>query len=70
MKLADLEFMAADCCREHSTAFTTRADGTGVGLLGLDDGTYSVTLYRDGGLWRRECCVSPERAQALLDGAE
>lgn len=70
MTLNDLDFVAADCCREHLTATATRSDGTDVGLLKLDDGTYSVTLYRNGGLWKRECCVDAERAQALLDGAE
>ena len=69
MKLADLNFAPDDCCSIHSTATVTRDDGTEVGVM-AGDGVYSVTLYRNGGLWKRECCVSPERAQALLDGAE
>lgn len=69
MKLADLTFAAEDCCAIHQTATVARPDGIEVGLMRGDDDTYSVTLYRGGGLWRRECCVSAERAQALLDGA-
>ena len=70
MILSDIQFAAEDCCGIHQTATVTRADGVEVGLMRGEDDTYSVTLYRNGGLWKRECCVSPERAQALLDGAE
>lgn len=69
MKIDDLQFVADDCCAIHRTATVTRPDGVEVGIM-AGDGIYSVTLYRNGGLWRRECCVSAERAQALLDGAE
>lgn len=70
MKLTDLQFEAADCCGIHETITVTRDDGAEVGLMRGEDDTYSVTLYRNGGLWRRECCVSAERAQQILDGAE
>lgn len=70
MKLAELQFTADDCCAIHQTATVTRADGVDVGIMQGEADTYSVTLYRNGGLWKRECCVSAERAQALLDGAE
>ena len=69
MKLDDLQFVSDDCCGIHKTATVTCDDGTVVGVM-AGEGIYSVTLYRNGGLWRRECCVSAERAQALLDGAE
>lgn len=70
MKLEDLTFTAGDCCGVHQTVTVPRSDGAEVGLLRIDDDTYSVTLYRNGGLWHRECCVSAERAQQILDGAE
>lgn len=70
MKLNDLQFTADDCCAIHQTATVARADGVEVGLMRGDDDTYSVTLYRNGGLWKRECCVSAARAQELLNGAE
>lgn len=69
MKIEDIQFATADCCGVHATATVTRADGVEVGLM-AGDGIYSVTLYRNGGLWRRECCVTGERAQELLDGAD
>lgn len=67
MKIQDLAFQAADCCAEHQTALVTRSDGVEAGVLRIDDDTYSVTLYRGGGLWRRDCCVSAERAQQIID---
>lgn len=69
MKLEDLNFAVEDCCGVHRTATVTRADGIMIGVM-AGDGIYSVTMYRNGGLWKRECCVSAERAQQLLDGAE
>lgn len=70
MKLQDIQFAAGDCCGIHQTATVSRADGVDVGLMRGEGDTYSVTLYRGGGLWKRECCVTADRAQALLDGAE
>lgn len=70
MKLQEIQFAAEDCCGVHQTATVAREDGVEVGLMQGENDTYSVTLYRNGGLWRRECCVTAERAQQLLDGAD
>lgn len=69
IRLDDLNFERADCCATHQSATVLREDGVEVGLVRGDEDTYSVTLYRNGGLWRRECCVTAERAQALLGAA-
>ena len=46
MKLAELEFVAADCCAFHQAATVRRADGVDVGLHRSADGlTFSASLY-------------------------
>jgi len=66
MKVDDLVFETADCCGIHLTTTIKIDDKTDLGIIAGDDGTYSVTFYKNGGLWKRECCVSKNQLQELI----
>lgn len=67
--LAELVFVAADCCAFHQAATVRRADGVEVGLQRSEDGlTFSASLYGPRGLLTRHLGLSADGVDALLAG--
>lgn len=63
--MKSLVFKAEDCCGERPSC-TLEIGDRAFGILRLDGDLYNVTIYRGGGLLRRELGLTLDGVQALI----
>lgn len=63
--MKSLVFKAEDCCGDRPSCTVDLGDRA-FGVTRIEDNLYNVTLYRGGGLLRRELGLTLDGVQALI----